>query len=103
MIKQFRLLFPSQSPPHEDVSEEGLNQDGLWDSVQSVEHLELSDLKLQIAHFMGPGTKGEEILSRARTLGEQILSHVASQVSGEYEKAVWRHYPNNNCYDGHGG
>jgi hypothetical protein len=103
MVEEFKRLFPSQSPPHEDVSKEGSNQDGIWQSVPNVDCLALSGLNLQIAHFMGPGTKGEEILSRARRLGELILSHVVTQVGREYKKASWQDYPGMNCFDGHGG
>lgn len=108
MVKEFGHLFPQQSPPHRDVIEEGI-----WRSVPSVDHLGLSGLNLQMAHFMGPGTKGEDMTSRARQLGELILAHVAAQVSRQYreeeksspmyDRASWRVFPAMNCYDGHGG
>eukprot|EP00931_Biecheleriopsis_adriatica_P072047 TRINITY_DN4605_c0_g1_i1.p1 TRINITY_DN4605_c0_g1~~TRINITY_DN4605_c0_g1_i1.p1 ORF type:complete len:383 (+),score=21.46 TRINITY_DN4605_c0_g1_i1:210-1358(+) len=103
MVEEFQRLFPSQSPPHEDVSREGLDQDGVWQSVPSVDCLGLFGLNLEIAHFMGPGTKGEEILSRARQIAQLILSHVATQVSGDWGKATWQVYLDMNCFDGHGG
>jgi len=98
MVKEFQRLFPSQRLPHEDVSREGI-----WQSVPNVDCLGLSCPNLQIAHFMGPGTKGEEILSRARLLGELILGYVATQVNGDYERTVWQVFPETNCFDGHGG